>query len=195
MNKSLLIISLPKSASTALQASCSLGLRGHNFKSTGELLNNGYAGGLDIPQYAREKHYGKIKKCLLKHNKNFIIRDVIQTPFIWKNVDFLKEHFNILYIRRPVKEIMLCSKLSGWKTPLSRYKKHRMKLDEIAEDEVLTRLDYYDYVLYDQDVLVQILRKWYPKTKPFIYIALSFARKRSATFEKLKNAGIRRKRR
>ena len=184
--RSLLIIALPRSGSTALENTCSMMLRSI-LRSKGELFNKTFYPKCKLKYHASKKYYNDIKKTLQSFQFNHIIRDVIQTEFIISCIQWLKQYFNILYLVRPFKEIQLCCSIKGWQVP-SKYLRH--SLDIIPEDEYFKRLSYDDFVL-NIEPLHKLLKKWY-NIWPFDYLSLSFISKRERTFMKMKRYGQRR---
>lgn len=186
--KSLFIISVPRSASTALEEACSKGLP--TFEAKGEILNAGKSiNKIKVPQYGKkEKNYARMQEECSKHVEYSIIRDVVQPFFISDNIEWIKERFNVLMIVRPVKEIMVSRRRLGWKMPRKAVARYQEMLIDLINGEEVKRIDYHEFV-NDPDVLIQILKNWY-NCQTFEYMTGSFLAKKKRTFIDLLQNGV-----
>lgn len=184
--KSLFIISVPRSASTALEKACAKGL---SLEKCGEILNRGHYP-VKAPQYAKEKHFEHLKKRCSKYSESRVIRDVIQPHFIVQNIDWLMERFNMIFLLRPVAEIMVSRKRLKWKMPRKTVLRYQNMLCGIPDQEFYRHLDYYDFIQDNPNKLVEILQSWYPECPPFNYIDARFRSKRHRTSLDIKTARI-----
>lgn len=190
--KSLLIVSVPRSASTALERACVKGLGPLKFQNCGEILNAGRNEKLKVPQYAkRDKQFEKLKNQCIEHSKMKIIRDVVQPHFITQHIDWLTQLLNIIFLLRPVPEIMVSRKRLGWKMPKKTVRRYQDMLRNIPEQESYKYLNYYDFIRDDPNKLVEILQNWYPECPSFNYMDKEFINKRNRTFLSIRQAGIR----
>ncbi len=185
MKRSLFIIALPRSGSTALQVACQMMLR--PCKCKGELLNNRTYTKCKFKYHAKPKHYDAIQASLKPFRHDHIVRDVIQTEFVTARIDWIREHFNVLYLVRPFNEIKICCGIKGWAVPS---KKLRKGLDGIEEGEYFQRLAY-DSFIFKIKPLHDLLEQWY-NIWPYDYLSPAFIRKRGQTLQKMKKHGQRR---
>lgn len=189
--KSLLIVAVPRSGSTALEKACAKGLHRLGFSSNGEVLNRGYHKKLKIKQYAKkENHFEQLKIRCSKFDKSAIIRDVVQPHFIVHNIGWLLEQFNMICLLRPIDEIMASRKRLGWKMPRKTVLRYQNMLQEVPETDCYVYLDYYDFIRDRPDKLVKLLKRWYPACPKFDYMDVAFRSKRTRTFLSLEKAGI-----
>ncbi len=180
--KSLFILSVPRSGSTALEQACFIGLRPLRFTKHTEILNSSYNKDIRTPQYAKkEKPYRILRKVCEQHKTNKIVRDVVQPFFVTEHAEWLKSMFNIILLIRPVPEIMVSRKQLGWKMPRKAVVLYQSMLMDIPRDESVQELDYYDFIRDNPSRIVQILQRWYP-CSPFNYIDKHFLNKRKRTF-------------
>jgi len=187
--KSLFIVSVPRSASTTLEKTCATGLRSLGFAGKGEVLNAGHVCKLRVPQYAKkEEHFKKLRKRCSKFVELRIIRDVIQTHFIVQNFEWLKDRFNMIFLLRPVDEIMVSRKRLGWKMPKKAVIRYQNMLKDIPEQESYKHLDYYDFIQNNPNKLIKILQNWYPDCHSFNYMTSAFINKRNSTFKSIRLA-------
>lgn len=189
--KSLLIVSVPRSASTALEKACFRGLIPLKFKSKGEILNSGYQCKLRVPQYTKkEKDFEKLKEQCLRFTQNNIIRDVVQPHFFVQYLNWITDRFNVIFLLRSLDGIMTSRKRLGWKMPRKTVLRYQNMLRDIPEREGYKHIDYYDFIRDDPYKLIKILQNWYPGCQHFEYMTKDFVKKRQKTLKILKFEGI-----
>ena len=185
--KSLLIIGIPRTGSTALERACHKMLACLGFESDGEIFNPSFYQDLSgVTHNTRSKKYYEVFKAKCKERRhNHVIRDVVQSRFIITYANTLKQWFNIIFILRPERETKLCCKLKGWTANIGWMR----KLIEIPCGKSMKLISYNDFVLLDPHKLYSILRKWYP-CEEVDYMTPEFIGKREATFTKLGCHGV-----
>jgi hypothetical protein len=156
------------------------------FRSYGEILNRGFKRNrITFGHNSGKKRFPEMKKRCEKRARDSVIRDVVQTTFVVRNIDWLMARFNVIYLVRPQKEIRLCCKLRGWNFAIGKLS---AMLGGLPDDVV--RFDYYDFVFGPQKKLYKVLRRWYPQCRKINYLTCDFIRKRDWTMAKLRHHGL-----
>lgn len=186
--KSLAIVALPRSASTLLEEICHQSLVRLGFVASAEIFNKGHnkkAG--KVPHFAKNQNdkHEILKKIATKYAENHVIRDVVQCRFISDQIEWIQDRFNIIYLQRPIEEVVVCCQLHGWKTKPTSWFKYRDILDGIPSSDSFSRLKYYDFVQDNPKKLYKILKNWYPDCGNRAYMIGRFVVKRYSVFKKI----------
>jgi len=151
--KTLLVVSLPRSASTEVERICLQALKNLRFESKGEFLNHSFRRNyIDIKQHAKSEYYPLLMDRCLKYKDDKVLRDVVQSGFISHNIDKLAAEMNIIVVDRPLDEVIFCSRKHGWTAFDSLFKSYREELEiimpvinaikEFDEDKTITYQKY-----------------------------------------------------
>lgn len=186
--KSLMIIGVPRSGSTALEIACHKMLEPLGFERDGEIFNPVFYPDLNAEYNTRNKEDFETFKLRCKNRRhNSIVRDVTQHNFIIEYANVLKQWFNIIHIIRPIREVKLCCQLKGWN--YNNLAEWSNKLSDIPSGKSMRILSYNDFALLNPDKLYSILRNWYPCEK-VDYMTQDFVEKREETFTRLGCHGV-----
>jgi len=111
--KSVFIVSVPKSGSSVLQAMIAKSI---NFKNCRELLNPKYNTSLPYHQLNSDYH-SLIRNILMPMKKNCVVKEVAQTQFVLENIEWMLEHFNVIFLSRKIGQILksMCFQQMVWK--------------------------------------------------------------------------------
>lgn len=176
--KSLFIIGIGRSGTSPLQRIATQMLPG--FISVGEtLVHDAHDPGnplvrqyciRKVPVVAPPQYWQRIKDHLLQFPEDTVIKDVIHGPFVMNNMEWILEHFNVIFLERPPGQIIACRHYRRWQYS-SDFAAFGVKYRELArkhEGENCYILDYRDFIFTDG--LIPILKRWYGKKfKPYDY--------------------------
>jgi len=102
----------------------------------------------------------------------WVIKDVSQQEFVYYNIEWIRKHFHILYIERPINEVIFTNKRKKWRWKHLRSK--RKFLDKIKFEHVIK---FHDYIS-DSTVLPKILTNIYGYCNNYDYMNKKFINKR-----------------
>lgn len=174
--KSLFIIGQAKSATTSLQKTCCKIL---DFRNGGEHLNNRLIRrnfpDLNITNFklwAPKEQWPLFRAISKIFQYGWVIKDVSQQPFIFHNIEWINSNFNVLYIERPIHEVVFTNRRKKWRW------KHLIKMRTLLNKiKFQHKITYEDYI-YDHTVILNILHGMYTCCKEYNYIDSKFISKR-----------------
>lgn len=179
--KSLFIVSQARSGSTSLQKVCCQMLK---FKDGHEHLNKRHLESFfpelyslkfpdGFPYWASVEYWPVMKNVSLQFIDNWVIRDVCQQTFVVNNLSWIKEHFNVLYLERPIDEVIFTNQRKGW--GWQHLRAMREVLNRVNWEH---RIDFHEYI-HDPTVLPKILESMYGYCHAYNYIDEQFITKRT----------------
>jgi hypothetical protein len=171
--KSLLIVSLQKSASTLLQEVCVDAL---DLTNMYEPFNPHYFQHIrdqefltwvnhKLPQYSKDpEEWEAMFALLMRRPEGCVFKDVHQVFFVKQFISQLRFNFHVIYLRRDLSEIVQCSERVGW--DVSRLAQAQVESDRLFRPgEILT----YDEFTTDFRFLQSMLLEYYQiKIKDYI---------------------------
>ena len=179
--KSLLILGHPKGCTTQTVTLCHSLL---GFPTTGEVLNKKGR----HPYFRKDdEFYQKATQWLLRVSQDHIVKDVIQ-PYACDR--FLRDHpeaFNVIFIDRSVEDVHISARLAGWIGQKPEGWKKNLERAKSIRDlfERFPKITYEELV-FETAPLHNLLRSLGYTVTDCNYITPAFARKRDATYRKLK---------
>lgn len=116
--KSLLIVSQPKSMSSVTFSICSKALPNLTNplqkEAAGEILNDDWSKEcLGIKRYTKQE-YDKVAAILDKYKKGYVIKDVVQTPAVYRYIQENPDSFNVLIAQRRIEDVAYFMWKRGW---------------------------------------------------------------------------------
>ncbi len=175
--KSLFIISQARSGTTILQKTCCQML---GFRNGTEHLNNRMVHkkfpNLNIPAFklwAPTTQYSLLKSISSIFKYGWVIKDVSQQEFVYHNIEWIRKHFHILYIERPIDEVVFTNKRRKW-----RWKHLRGMREVLNKMKFEHTIQFHEYIS-DRTVLPKILTSLYGYCNDYNYMNEEFVTKRN----------------
>ena len=175
--KSLMVVTrLGKVGSSALQKACSFLL---GFEDKGEPLNSGsLTGRHDL----NKEFWLDLWKRIERLKTGCVVKEVNQYNFFIKQFNIIKEYFNILFIIRPIGQRNFCRKMAGWWTLAE--KKYKYFYNFIESHPECPVINYKDFI-FNENILKDILSRWYNIDHTESYQDQEFLLKRNETMKKI----------